>query len=121
MPSDVSSVRTVPDIPRVDPPPGEDLRSYASSAWYACAGRECERVRIRVLPPLASVVAETVWHPSQSVEAASDGSIVLEASVPDLGEVVRWMLASAPCAFPPAPEELRTRLLATMERLREAL
>ncbi|OPZ31818.1 MAG: hypothetical protein BWY99_02876 [Synergistetes bacterium ADurb.BinA166] len=74
-----------------------------------------------MLPPLARVVAETVWHPSQRVEECEDGAIILRASVPDIGEVVRWMLAGAPYALPLEPPELRERLLQTMERLKEAL
>ncbi len=119
--SRISSVRQAPDIPRIDPPEGEDLRSYASSAWYACAGRACREVAIRVMPPLSRVVAETVWHPSQRTEEREDGSIILRASVPDMGEVVRWMLASAPYALPLEPPELRARLVEAMERLRTAL
>ena len=119
--SRIRSVRPVPGVPRVDPPEGEDLRSYASSAWYACAGKACTPVGIKVLPPLSRVVAETVWHPSQRVEECEDGAIILRASVPDIGEVVRWMLAGAPYALPLEPPELRERLLQTMERLKEVL
>ena len=119
--SRIHAVRPVPDVPHVAPPEGADLHAHASSAWYARSGKSCVPVRIKVLPPLSRVVAETVWHPSQQVEELGDGSMILRASVPDLGEVVRWMLASAPYAFPLAPAALKTEMRRTMEALQEGL
>jgi predicted DNA-binding transcriptional regulator YafY len=119
--SRIDSARPAVNAPFVAPPEEEDLQSYASSAWYASAGKACEPVRIKALPPLSRVVAETVWHPSQQIEELDDGSIILSATVPDLDEVARWILASAPYALPVEPPELKERLVMTMEQLRGAL
>ena len=61
---------------------------------------------VRVLPPLASVVQETRWHPTQRIQEHPQGGILLTARVPDLKAVARWILASAPFAWALEPEEL---------------
>ena len=90
-------------------PPGDlCVEQYASSAWYGMPGPAITPVRIRVLAPLATAVSETMWHPTQRITWAKDGSsLVLEAAVPNLDEVARWILASAPNAEPLDPPELR--------------
>jgi predicted DNA-binding transcriptional regulator YafY len=87
-----------------------DVETWASSAWYGCAGDEIYNVKIEVEPPLATVVGETVWHPTQNIEQKKDGSIFLTATVPDLGDVARWVLASSPYAKVVEPPELKSQI-----------
>jgi len=93
-------------------PPGEeqDVVSYAASAWYACSGEGLYDIRIRVRQPLGSVVEETVWHPSQKITRENDGAITLRACVPELGDVARWVMASAPYAEVLEPALLREQV-----------
>ncbi|WP_352425675.1 helix-turn-helix transcriptional regulator [Aminomonas paucivorans] len=93
------------------PPPGDEcLASLAASAWYAAPGEGRHPVSVRIRPPLASVVSETRWHPSQVLVQQDDGAVVLAARVPDLDEVARWVLASAPCAEVLEPSALADRV-----------
>lgn len=91
-------------------PPEGGLASAAASAWYAAPGEAEHPVSLRVRPPLASVVRETRWHPSQVLVQQEDGSVILAARVPDLDEVARWVLASAPWAQVLEPEPLARRV-----------
>jgi len=93
------------------PPPEDGVAAFAQSAWYACPGEPCHDVEIRVKPPLADVVAETPWHVSQSLFRERDGTLLLSAKVPDLDEVARWVMASAPYAEVLEPETLRKRVM----------
>ena len=90
----------------VEPPEGACLAQYAASAWYGLPGEAKHTVRLRIDPPLASVVAETVWHSTQKLSEGENGSLFLSACVPDLDEVARWVLASAPHVHVLEPEEL---------------
>ena len=93
------------------PPLGDEcLASLAASAWYAAPGEGRHPVSVRIRPPLASVVSETRWHPSQVLVQQDDGAVVLAARVPDLDEVARWVLASAPCAEVLEPSALADRV-----------
>lgn len=93
-------------------PPESGVAAFAESAWYACPGEPCHSVAIRVRPPLADVVAETPWHASQSLSREPDGALLLKARVPDLDEVARWVMASAPYAEVLEPGELRKKITA---------
>jgi predicted DNA-binding transcriptional regulator YafY len=106
----ISSIVAYGTPPFVDPPESMDVQTWASSAWYGCAGDEIYKVKIEVEPPLATVVGETVWHPTQNIEQKKDGSIFLTATVPDLGDVARWVLASSPYAKVVEPPELKSQI-----------
>ena len=93
------------------PPPETGVAAFAQSAWYACPGEPCHDVTVRVRPPLADVIAETPWHVSQALFREPGGALRLSAKVPDLDEVARWVMASAPYAEVLEPETLRKRVM----------
>jgi len=106
----ISSIVAYGTPPYVDPPRNQDIESYASSAWYSCPGEEIHEISISIEPPLAKVVGETTWHPTQEIRQEEDGSIVLTANVPNLGDVARWVMASAPYAKVLQPRALKEQL-----------
>ena len=99
----------------LEAPEGLSAESYAGSAWFASPGELKYGVRLRIFRPLAPIVAETIWHPTQKIEKQPDGSIVYSANVPDLEEVARWAMSCAPYIEVLAPKELRERMLALGE------
>jgi predicted DNA-binding transcriptional regulator YafY len=105
--------------PMTLPQPEAGVAAFAQSAWYACPGEPCHGIRIRVNPPLADVVAETRWHVSQTLERLEDGTLFLSATVPDLDEVARWVMASAPYAEVIEPLELRKKIQALSSKTAE--
>ncbi|NLK30674.1 MAG: WYL domain-containing protein [Aminobacterium colombiense] len=106
----ISSIVAYGTPPYVEPPENFDVGDYASSAWYGCTGEGIHDVSLKIEPPLAAVVAETTWHPTQKIEENEDGSIILSATVPNLGDVARWVMASAPYAKALEPTELKSQL-----------
>jgi len=100
----------ITDEPAVAPPEDRSVTGFAESAWYGFSGGVATDIALRVLPPLSRVVIETRWHASQTIENCDDGSIILRARVPNLEEVAKWVLASAPFAIALEPAALRERV-----------
>lgn len=95
----------------IPPEEGQDTRTYASSAWYGCPGGDKHDILLRIKPPLSAVVEETIWHPTQEIRHLDDGRIEISASVPNLDDIARWIMASAPFAEAIEPASLRKRVL----------
>ncbi len=108
--SRIRSVFAFEDGGYIPPQEGQDTRSYASSAWYGCSGGGRHDILINVRPPLSDVVEETNWHPTQKISHLDDGSINLKATVPNLDDIARWVMASAPYAEVVEPPSLRSRI-----------
>ncbi len=109
----ISRIKTLhvwPDTPFSPPPEGMRIDDHASSGWYGYTGDADIPVEIEISPPLAEIVRETVWHPTQRFEDGEDGKTIMRAEVPDLGAVARWTMASAPYARAKSPEELVRRV-----------
>ena len=64
-------------------------------------------VRIRFAPDLAKVIAERVWHPSQKIQKAKDGSLEITLGVADTKELRNWIMSWGPRAEVLAPPQLR--------------
>ena len=92
-------------------PGGQTVEDYAGSAWFARPGKLQYKIKLHLFMPLASIVAETKWHPTQKIQQKEDGSIILTATVPDLEEVARWAMSCAPHIEVLEPVELSERLV----------
>lgn len=68
-----------------------DFEKLHESAFHMIWG-EPQQVRIRFSAAQAPYVQERTWHPSQRLKEQSDGSVVMEMTVGDLGEVRRWLI-----------------------------
>lgn len=89
---------------------GRSTKEYAQTAWFAKPGELKYDIKLHIKMPLASIVTETVWHPTQKIETQPDGSIIYSARVPDLEEVARWTMSCAPWAEAIEPCELKDRV-----------
>ena len=92
-------------------PSGQTVQDYAATAWFARPGELKYDIKLHIFMPLASIVAETIWHPTQKIEPQPDGSIIYKAKVPDLEEVARWAMSCAPHIEVLGPEGLRKRIV----------
>ena len=96
------------DLEFIVPPEDYSQEKFAASAWYAAPGALEHNIKLKILEPLASIVSETSWHPTQKIKKINNNNAVeLTAKVPDLKEVARWILSSAPYVTVEEPEELR--------------
>ena len=105
--SRIQAARPCPDLPFLSPPEAFSQENFAASAWYAAPGELEHDIRLRVVEPMATIVSETVWHPTQRTERIDADTLILTARVPDLGEVARWVLSAAPYIAVESPLELR--------------
>ena len=77
-------------------PDGFDFENITASAWFGWSKDLKYDVKLRIKPPLASSVAEIIWHPTQTVEEQADGSVILRARVSDI-EPVKWWAEKNSC------------------------
>ena len=117
--SRVHALRTLPHLPFVAPPEGYSQKRFTASAWYVAPGEPEHDIRLHVVEPMATIVAETRWHPTQTIERVDRDALVLSARVPDLGEVARWILSAAPYVSVLEPIELRTLVRDLAARMME--
>ena len=75
--------------------------------WTVSPGKERHHVRIMLRGRLAETVREVEFHPTQKIEEAGNGEVILTAEVPYLDEAARWIMSCAGDACAVEPEELR--------------
>ena len=75
-----------------DHPPDFRVEDYMGESFRVVRGDGRHRVALRFEPPASAWVAEKRWHPSQTIEADSDGGLVLRLDVSDLQEIARWAM-----------------------------
>ena len=90
-----------------DPPTDGATEESLEHAWWIIADQGEVEVRIRFDRAVANRVAETVWHPSQSIDRHGDGSITWTARVSGTLEVRLWILEWGADAEVLAPASLR--------------
>lgn len=91
-------------------PDGWTIERCFGKAWRMMKGDTLFRVEIRFGPECAMNVADTLWHPTQTVAVQADGSCVFRCEVEGLDEIVWWVLGYGPNAEVVAPDELRQRI-----------
>ena len=90
-----------------EPPTSGATEESLERAWWIIADQGDVEVKVRFDPRVAARVAETVWHPTQSIEHRADGSIVWSATVSGTLEVRLWILEWGADAEVLAPAALR--------------
>ena len=105
--SRISKAEIRSDIVFVEPPESYSQENFTASAWYATPGELNFNIKLKILEPMATIVAETTWNPTQKTKRLDENTIELTANIPDLKEVARWVLSSAPYVTVEEPHELR--------------
>ena len=106
--SRVREIHPRPDIPFIEPPEAYSQEKFTASAWYVSVGELEYEIRLRILEPVATIVSETIWNPTQKTVRLDNDTLELTARVPDLKEVARWVLSSSPYISVEEPAELRS-------------
>jgi len=92
------------------------LAASLKAAWDIISDQPTAHVELRFIPSVATRVAETVWHPTQTHELEPDGSLRWRASVSGTKEIRLWILGWGDEVEVIAPAELRTDVAATHAR-----
>jgi predicted DNA-binding transcriptional regulator YafY len=94
--------------------PGDfDINRYLSGAWGIFHSGEPVEVRMRVYPPAAARVKESIWHPSQKLSDGPKGSVNLSVTVAGTVEIRPWILGWGEAVEILAPQELRAKIADT--------
>jgi predicted DNA-binding transcriptional regulator YafY len=92
---------------------------WISSGFQLFAGDEPEEVSIWFSSNKAQFIRERKWHPSQTIEEKSDGSLVLHLKTGGLVEVRNWVLQFADEAEVLKPDKLREDVAKEIKKLSE--
>jgi predicted DNA-binding transcriptional regulator YafY len=94
-----------------EPPSDFQIGHYLDNSFRVMRGNgKPQRVRLRFAPEAARYVREKVWHPSQRLRTARDGSLEVSVRVSHLHEVKRWVLSYGGACEVLEPKELRTQI-----------
>jgi predicted DNA-binding transcriptional regulator YafY len=77
-----------------------------------------ERIQVRFAPRIARYVRERVWHPSQAIDDAADGSLLLTLHVVNDWALKSWILGFGGLATVVAPASLAEEIVAELEAAR---
>jgi predicted DNA-binding transcriptional regulator YafY len=97
-------------------PLGFDIDTYVGNALVVMRGAPIE-VRLRFDRTAAPWVRDRFWHPSQKIESARGGGIVMTLRVADTSELVGWLLSFAGKVKVLSPESLRDSVTAGARRI----
>jgi predicted DNA-binding transcriptional regulator YafY len=90
-----------------EPPPDGEIEAALDRAWGIVADQPVVRVVLRFDRSVAPRVAETTWHPTQSLETHPDGSLTWSARVSGTLEILPWILGWGADVEVLAPSALR--------------
>jgi proteasome accessory factor B len=75
-----------------DRPADFKVEDYMGDTFRVVRGDGRHLVSLLFCQPTAGRIAEKTWHPSQTLEPAPDGGVILRFEVSDLREVVRFVM-----------------------------
>jgi predicted DNA-binding transcriptional regulator YafY len=101
---------TITDRPYMIPD-GWTLDATLGQSWRMMKGDRVYPVVIRFDREFGRNVADTLWHPTQTVTRETGGSCLFHCSVDGLEEIVWWVLGYGPHAVVLEPPELRERVI----------
>ena len=104
-------------------PRGWTVDGYLRNSWEIIVDGKATptRVVIDVDAKVAGNVVETRWHPSQAVEARTDGGARLTFNVAGTEELFWWVMGMGRHARVVAPAALRERMRAEVEAMRRSM
>jgi len=94
-------------------PPKFSFNSYIGSAWGIMRGQR-HSVKVKFLPPISRLIAESQWHPTQETEFTAEGHLIFCAEVDGLEEIKRWVISFAEYAEVLEPQELKESILTSI-------
>jgi len=96
--------------------PGDfDYRKLSGGQFGIYWGEGDIEVKILFTRNAAAYVRERVWHPSQTIEENSDGSLILSLTVNHLLELSRWILSWGAMALVLEPSHLADKIKEEMK------
>ena len=101
---------------RFELPDGYDPEEHFRGA-FGIVDDEPLSVRLRFAPAVAHAVADRIWHGTQRITAAKDGSVELAFTAGGRMEIISWILSYGSHAELLEPPGLRAEIAATAARM----
>lgn len=108
--------RVEPTDERFEPRGGYTFERFVERRFRIIDEGRPETVRIQFGCEASLYIAERTWHPTQTVEEAEGGGVVLEMTVDGLVEVASWVMSFGPRARVLGPPRLIELVRGQMER-----
>ncbi|MBQ6664422.1 MAG: WYL domain-containing protein [Synergistaceae bacterium] len=115
--SRIRKVRVLDDVEFSPPPEDYNAENFKASSWYVKGGELKHSMRLEIREPMATIVSETMKHPTQRIWRIDSETVELTAAIPDLDEAARWILSCSPSVKVIEPEELREKVCALAEKV----
>jgi predicted DNA-binding transcriptional regulator YafY len=100
-----------------EPDPSFSERAHFGAAWRMIPDGKIHDVKLRFSPVVADSVEEVQWHESQVCSREADESLIFEARVDGLREIVPWILGYAAQVEVLEPRELRDAVRCHVQRM----
>lgn len=98
-----------------------DMEDYLQGSFRTIRGEgETVTVRARFASTVAHLIREKVWHPTQSLEEMSDGSLILSVEVNHFLELRRWLMSYGSECEVLEPAELRKEISEEIKQMTES-
>lgn len=97
------------DVPFM-PPDSWSLEKSLGNAWRMIRGNKRYKVVIRFDREFGRSMADTLWHPTQTLTWQNDGGCLFTCEVDGLDEIIWWVLGYGPHAEVIEPMDLRERV-----------
>jgi len=97
-------------------PLGFDIDTYVGNALVVMRGAPIE-VRLRFDRTAAPWVRDRIWHPSQKIESARGGGIVMTLRAAETSELIGWVLSFGSKVKVLSPESLRNSVREEAHRI----
>lgn len=82
------------------------LDTFRGKAWRMIRGDKLYDITIEFDAVVGETVADTNWHPTQTIDEHPDGSITFHCQVEGLNEILWWILSYGPHARVVKPQAL---------------
>lgn len=111
----IQTARTLPALTFVRPS-GHEITAYLEQTWGIWVGDGAgETVMLRFHNRVFARLKETRWHPSQSMQVESDGSILWQAVISEPQEMLPWIRGWGADVEVITPDWLRQQIAAEAE------
>lgn len=92
-----------------------DPEAHLATSWGIMTGQAVTAVALQFAPGAAALVRERRWHPSQHLQSAPDGGVVLRVRVSEPLEMQPWIRSWGAQVRVLEPEWLRERIAAELK------
>lgn len=97
-------------------PPDFDPEAHLAGSWGIMSGERVTEVTLRFTAAARPFVVERQWHPSQRIQAASNGGCLLHVQVSEPLEMQPWIRSWGPQVEVIAPQWLREHIAADLQQ-----